>query len=431
MSTDPRTSHRGRMALRTGLYLSQFLGVGFFFTALGGILRERGASLTELGILNAFLFIAIAKIAWAPLVDRFGSRTGHYRSWLLATQPLMALTFLVAVFLDPVDDLGLLLWAAVVYMVLSSTQDAAADALAVRLEAPAAQPVAAGVAVAASYAGSIIGGGGTLLVYDAFGWAPAVAMLALIAGATAVQAVRFHEGPHEAGLPDAGPFDAGPRIGAAAVLRALPGLLRQPGAKAWVLVVLPLMWLDVSVVLTLVPPLLLDSGWTLSELAVVHTMIGGTVAAAASLAAGPLIARWGHRRSLLVLGALQLLTCAGVALGGTLAAPALVSALLVLAATGVYAMTATAIDAVCMRFTRAAWAATDYSALSAVAGAIAIAASSGALMTAEHWGYPAVMWAGTSLGLLAIPAVALLFEAPARAGAAARAAVRVPVSADM
>ena len=78
------------LSLLAGLYVSQFLGVGFFYTALAAILRDRGASLEQLGTIQAVGLIWALKVFWAPIVDRYGPRRGHYRGWLLVLQPAIS-----------------------------------------------------------------------------------------------------------------------------------------------------------------------------------------------------------------------------------------------------------------------------------------------------------------------------------------------------
>lgn len=123
-------TRRGTFALLASLYVSQFLGVGFFFTALVAILRDRGVPLEQLAVIQALGLVWAVKFLWTPLIDRYGRR---YRSWLLVLQPLIAVAPLATIPLDPVADFGSLILLAALVVLVSATQDIAADALAVRV----------------------------------------------------------------------------------------------------------------------------------------------------------------------------------------------------------------------------------------------------------------------------------------------------------
>ncbi len=155
------------------LYMSQYLGIGFLFTALAAITRERGGDLEEIGVIYVLGMVWAVKFLWAPLVDRFGSRRlGHYRSWLLVTQPATALAVVMIAPFDVLDNLGLIIAALAVVAILSSTQDIATDALAVRTMRGSGRGGVNGLQVGAGFVGDIIGGGGVLVVYDLFGLGP-------------------------------------------------------------------------------------------------------------------------------------------------------------------------------------------------------------------------------------------------------------------
>ena len=111
------------------------------------------------------------KFLWAPVVDRFGRNRagGHYRSWLLVLQPLLACVLAVIACLPDVRaQFGVFLLLAAVYILLSATQDVAADALAISSIRSDERGFANGVQVAGSYIGLIVGGGLTTVIY---GWA--------------------------------------------------------------------------------------------------------------------------------------------------------------------------------------------------------------------------------------------------------------------
>src|SRR5688572_12242790 len=95
-----------RYGLLAALYGSQFIPLAFFLFGLPAILRAQGTPLEQLGLLQLIALVWVVKFAWAPLVDRFGSRRlGHYRGWLLTTQTLIVLGVLALSPLRVAEDL--------------------------------------------------------------------------------------------------------------------------------------------------------------------------------------------------------------------------------------------------------------------------------------------------------------------------------------
>lgn len=151
------------------LYLSGFLGAGFFLTGLLAILRDGGASLAQLGVVQALGLLWAAKFLWAPLVDRYGDRRrGHYRSWILLVQPALVVTLMLAavVVADPVDDYPRLVVIIAGVLLLSATQDIATDALATQVVRAADRGIANGIQTAGGLLGNLIGSGAVLIVYE-------------------------------------------------------------------------------------------------------------------------------------------------------------------------------------------------------------------------------------------------------------------------
>jgi MFS transporter, PAT family, beta-lactamase induction signal transducer AmpG len=168
-----------RYRLLAVLYGSQFIPLAFFLYGLSAVLRERGVALERIALLQLVALVWVVKFAWAPLVDRYGSRRlGHYRGWLLVLQALLAGVVLVLVPLDVAQDLAVVLALVGVIALLSATQDIATDATAVRLLAPSERGIGNGIQKAGGYFGLVMGGGGVLIVFDRWGWGAALAVLA-------------------------------------------------------------------------------------------------------------------------------------------------------------------------------------------------------------------------------------------------------------
>src|SRR5512147_2618142 len=84
---------RSAKALYLGaFYFNQGLPYGFLVLTLPVLLRQQGASATQIGALTFLAVPWSLKVLWAPWIDRHGSdRFGRRRSWIVPLQLLLTL----------------------------------------------------------------------------------------------------------------------------------------------------------------------------------------------------------------------------------------------------------------------------------------------------------------------------------------------------
>ena len=223
MSNEPEPPTRRRQLVLLGLlYVAQALPLGFFVVALPAILRDRGVSLERVGFLGALALPFLLKFLWAPVVDRFGAATGHYRSWLLPLQVLAVATVAAIAMLDPGAHFGLLVGLGALFMLLAATQDVATDGLAVRLLQHRDRGLGNGLQVGGYYLGQILGGGVVLVLVDRVGWSLAVATMAVILALPLPWVASVRE-------PRAAAREARQAVGLGTLLR----FCRRDGIGAW------------------------------------------------------------------------------------------------------------------------------------------------------------------------------------------------------
>ena len=386
--------------LLTVLSMSRFIALGFFTNDMVTILRARGVALDRLGVVQLALVIPAIRFLWAPLLDRYGWRPAPYRTWLLILIPALTLTAVAAATLDPIRQLGTVLALVMVAVTLCTTQNIAADAITVRLLDDTGRGVANGLQVAGGYAGALLSGGLLLLIYDHLGWNATLLLLAAITLLPSGTLVGFREPARTASTSTAGQLAWG--------FASLAGVLRQPGAARWALVVLPLYWAGVFSASVLIAPMLVDSHWSLSRIAIAANTTSQVVALCAGLAAGVLLTRLGRRRALLIGGASQVLAACALlplAFGSSPTVPTVLAVCLVQSA---YAISATVVVTVSMSFCRSECAGTDAGLLAAVGSAMAAACSAAALPAAGLFGYPTVIIACALIALAATVVVHLV-----------------------
>ena len=167
-----------------GLYIGQGIPFGVAMFAVPGIMRSLGASMAELGAFALVMLPWALKIFWASQVDRRvlpGHQSGesHYLGWVRVMQVLGMLTLAAMFVIDPVQDFYLLVVILLLVTTFQSTQDIAVDALAVQLakQGDKQNLNANGVQIGGFSAGMLIGGSGSLLVFEALGWYGMIAYL--------------------------------------------------------------------------------------------------------------------------------------------------------------------------------------------------------------------------------------------------------------
>jgi predicted MFS family arabinose efflux permease len=392
-----------RYRLLAVVYASQFVPLAFLLYGLSAVLREREVPLERIAFVQLLGLVWVVKFAWAPLVDRYGSRRlGHYRSWLLAVQTLLTVAVLALIPIDVVTDLPLLVGIGAAIALLSATHDIAADAAAVRLLAPSERGVGNGIQRAGGYLGLMVGGGGVLIIYDRLGWGVALAVLAALTALSLPALLGWREDQVLPGV--------APHLGSS--FRTLGSYFRQPGAARWALVVLPLYYLGIATAYPLVTPMLVDAGWPLDRIGAVSIVGGGTAAVLASLASGALLTRLGRRRTLVAFGlvtvvAIMALFPLAQGQSGTLAGLAAVALLNI-----AYASAGTAVYTINMDWSRSGSAGSDFTVQDSLVHLCSLLAGAAGLALAGGLGYPRTLGLSVILGLAGVAAAAWLFQQP-------------------
>lgn len=283
-------SRQYKIALFVALYLAQGLPFGFFTVALPVVLREAGYSLTAISALSLLYLPWALKFAWAPLVDRLGSR----KRWLLTLQLASIVAAALLARVDVTDDLAIVLAAAFVFNLIAATQDIVTDGLAVRLLDSRERGLGNGIQVGAYRIGMILGGGLLLAVFARTNWSVMFGCMAALLALTVLPVLWLRETSFE------------PTVSATA-MDLLAGWLKRllrPGMLAVAALVFCYRFGD-QMISTLWGPFLIDFGLDKQTIA----LMKGTVGSFTSLV-GALIGGWftfmaGRRRALLVSGLAQ------------------------------------------------------------------------------------------------------------------------------
>lgn len=390
--------------LLSALYFAQGLPSGLIAKALPALLREQGVSLSVIGFTSALALPWALKFAWAPFVDRYGSR----KRWLLVLNCVtMGLMLLVASrdFTAWVDALPLLLAVLFCMNLVSATQDIATDGYAVSTLRPEWRGLGNSIQVVGYKLGMVVGSGALLWLTARHGWQTSYASLACLMLLVIVPVLFMDD-------PPAGARQAATHTqwhGARGYLRLFREFVVRPGLGWWLLTVALYKFGD-SLGSRMTGPLLTDSGYSLADIGVITGTAGATAGVLGAFVGGATLLRLGHAQALLGFGVLQALGLAGYLLvvGGLHDLYAL--AAIVYFEQFADGLSTVALFTIMMDRCRPHAPGTDYSLQASLQVLVTgIAALCGGLFT-EHFGYAAVFATAASLTLLALVPASLSFR---------------------
>jgi len=261
-----------KLAVLGALYLAQGLPFGFFTGAIPAVIRQEGGSL---GWVSASTLLALPwalKILMAPWVDRLGSdRWGRRKSWIVPLQVFAVLLLLSLAQLPEGDAVLALAVGMFLTSVASATQDVATDGLAVDWLSASERGLGNGVQVAGYRLGMILGGGGLLVAYDVWGWQTTLYLMAAILVVSVLPVLWVAEPKR-------------PRQVSAMSAVARPGLL------GWLVLLCGYKAFD-AMASTMLRPLLVDRGWSLTDLGIVVGTLASVTGLLGALLGGYLAGR--------------------------------------------------------------------------------------------------------------------------------------------
>ena len=117
-------------------------------------LKEEGLSRSTIGWAGLIFAVYAFNYLWAPLVDRIQipfltKKLGHRRGWIVLMQIVIVMCLIVWSFINPTQNLALLISVGLVIAIASATQDITVDALRIeQIRENEGKSMAAGAAIA-------------------------------------------------------------------------------------------------------------------------------------------------------------------------------------------------------------------------------------------------------------------------------------------
>lgn len=274
------------IALLFTLYISQFLGLGFFTEAFIAILRKAGMPLENLGMVYMLGLFWVLRFLWAPFIDKIKfERFGHYRTWLFIVQALMALTLICTSFYDIKNHVEIIVLFAVAFSFFSATQDIALDALVYKTVSKEQRATGNAIKVSGGLIGTVLGGGAGLIVYSYIGWQSTLGIMTLLTTISILQLLFFKEPKFEKHNEEE------------VTIKRCFNFWTQKNRKKWFLLII-LYPVTISSAHGLTIPILVDNGWQLDKIGFIVHIIGYGIGVLASFTASWLVNRFGKKNIL-------------------------------------------------------------------------------------------------------------------------------------
>jgi PAT family beta-lactamase induction signal transducer AmpG len=256
------------------------------------------ASNTQIGATSLFHLAVTFKFLWSPFVDLFGRK----RSWVIATQLVLAAGMMAVAAASAVPGFTLFWIVSGLLAIVHATHDIACDGFYIRALDPHDQALYSGVRTAAFRVAMIVGSSVLVVLAGRTSWVLGFAAAGVVMLVTALVNSAVMPRPEEA-APVSPDGVVVPRAKAPAFWAAYKSFLEQPQAA----VVLSFMFfyrLGDIMMFAMSKPLLRDIGVDTAHRGVLNGF-GTFVFIVGSLAGGGLIARRGLARTLVPLLYLQ------------------------------------------------------------------------------------------------------------------------------
>ena len=304
-----------KIGLLFALYFCQGLPGGFLAVVLPVILRERGASLTTIGLASFLNLPWMLKLFWAPLVDRWSSpRFGRRKSWIVPAHGGMIATCAALMLVTPEEQLGLVALLFLVLNVFAATQDVGVDGLAVDILRKDELGPGNASQIAGFKLGNLVGGGVLLALLGTIGWHGDFAIMGGCVLAAMLFLLRTDE--NALGGRAAHEVAAEREVDRGGMLRKLWQALRSQGGWIWLFVLYAKFGETFGG--AMVKPMLVDHGISREMIGVLDGVVGSIATIAGGIAAGAVCRAWSWRVALALFSAVQGLQLVGLGVYSTM-----------------------------------------------------------------------------------------------------------------
>jgi MFS transporter (putative signal transducer) len=378
-----------------GLYISQSVIGGVTWTGLPAVMRDRGASLDQIGLLSLIALPWALKFLWSPAIERYRlPASGHNRSGsiILIGGLISILALLMIAFAGPIlSPVTIAAFALTAFA--AATVDIACDGFAVENLREADHGWGNTAQVGGAYLGAAIGGGLFLVLVDVIDWRGA---LLAMSASLALFGLPFFLITR--GLAHRGERSHTPSIRAA---------LARPEIRKG-LIVCAIYVVAQKLGLQMLSPFLVDLGFSLSDIGLINGMGSLFLGAAGALIGGVVIRFMGARAALLISLGFQIVAFSLFTIAAS--DPAIIPRWLMvgaalLSSSAVLALGFTALYALFMRWSDPRQAGVDFTLFQCMDSTLSIIGGVAAGQIAEGLGYAVYFGLATAIAVAAAPII--------------------------
>jgi PAT family beta-lactamase induction signal transducer AmpG len=283
------------MGFSAGLPLLLTLGV------LQAWMKEKNVDLTWIGMITLVQLPYTWKFIWAPVLDRFTPPfLGRRRGWLLIAQLFLIVSIAALGYSDPVENVAMMVVAAVLVAFFSASQDIVIDAY--RREDLADEELGLGSSmyIYGYRLGMLLAGGGGMIMADHMPFARVYLIMAACMLPGVLTTLLTPEPAMTAGAP---------RTMKAAIVDPLAEYFSRTNA-IWILIFILLYKIGDTMASAITTPFYLDIGFTKTDIGAVVKVFGTGATLAGAFLGGIILLKLGINRSLWIFGVLQALSTA-------------------------------------------------------------------------------------------------------------------------
>jgi MFS transporter, PAT family, beta-lactamase induction signal transducer AmpG len=361
-------------------------------------LTDEGLSLEAMAAFAAVGLPFTVKWLWAPLLDRYRLPfLGRRRGWLLVLQLALAAGIVVMGAVDPRDQPGWMVLAALGVSLISASQDIVVDAFNTDTLHVEERGAGGAMYVTGYRAGMLLSGAAALALADHLPWQTIYTLFAALVGVGVIGTLLAEEPPEgEATRP--------PRL-VDAIARPFLALVRQDRIVVVLAFVALYKFGEHWTNQMMMPFLKREIGFGNKEVASFYHLLGFAGILLGGVVGGGLVARIGVRRCLIWFGALQASTNLAWAMMAWTDRSIVLLAAAVIVDNVTTMMGTAAFVAYLMSRCERSYSATQYAVLTSVSsvGSRVFGVLAGALVATAGW---PVFWLCTAL--IAIPAITLV-----------------------
>ncbi|MFV0483400.1 MAG: MFS transporter [Bacteroidales bacterium] len=279
------------------LYVAQSLPKSFFLALMPILLREQNYSLAYIGALMSLTRLPwILKFLWAPLVDSSIRNVQDIRRWVFVLGVLFSIVVLGMQFIIPEQDILVLVAITLGLLMITAVQDIAIDMYAIFSLSDKEKSIGNSMQTAGQFLGVIVGGGILLKAYEGFGWNSIIYLLGIF---VLISLFPFLVTSQQDAIKIR---DAKPKVKFVEIFKFANNRLRS--IQVFVLV----SFCAALVIMTgNMKPMLIDLGYTKSEIGQIMGIEGAAIAAIASFLGGFLMKKWSSRKSMKLFSVLGLI----------------------------------------------------------------------------------------------------------------------------